>query len=79
MDKGLFFFTLSAICAYFIYDDFFGKKRVSHLALLMTPDLDEPLEAVKDKVIKESVETVQENTLPWWDLNINWGMGAFLP
>lgn len=38
-DKGLVFFTLAAACFYLIYDDLWGKRRVSSLAAMLTPDL----------------------------------------
>lgn len=39
MDKGLLFFTLAAACFWLIFDDLTGKKRLSNIALMLTPDL----------------------------------------
>lgn len=38
-NKGLLFLMLGLTCFWFVFDEFFGKKRLSNLAGLMTPSI----------------------------------------
>ncbi|MCU5087555.1 cytoplasmic protein [Bacillus cereus] len=59
--KGLTFLTLSLIFLWLVFDDFVGKKRISKLAGMMTPDLSMPsVGEVTDKVVEGAKESVKE-------------------
>ncbi|MGG1343874.1 hypothetical protein ABE244_25620 [Bacillus toyonensis] len=66
MDKGLTFLTLSLVFLWLVFDDFVGKKRLSNLATMMTPDLSVPipfekeLKEAQQKGIEKSKEQVSE-------------------
>ena len=59
MEKGLLFFTLSMVAVWLILDDFFGSKRVSNMAMKMTPDINTPLDTVKEGIDK-ATESVKD-------------------
>jgi hypothetical protein len=54
MDKGLVFFTLSAVCFWLVFDDLAGKQRLSNIAAMLTPDIPGIGEVVKDKIADTS-------------------------
>ncbi|EOQ01055.1 hypothetical protein [Bacillus cereus] len=59
--KGLTFLTLSLLFLWLVFDDFVGKKRISKLAQMMTPDLNMPsVGDVANKVADEAKESVKE-------------------
>jgi hypothetical protein len=62
MEKGLLFFTLAVICLWLLLDDFFGDKRVSKLAMSVTPDVRTPIDDVKQKIekVKEHTDEVHK-------------------
>jgi len=70
-DKGLLFFTLSLLCFWLVADDLVGKKRLSNIAGMLTPDLPsvgdmisdkagELADAAKDKVEDATKETAKD-------------------
>lgn len=66
-DKGLLFFTLSLLCFWLVADDLVGKKRLSNIAGMLTPDLGLPsMDDLKDKA-KDAVEDATKETAK--DLN----------
>ncbi|MCQ6337871.1 MULTISPECIES: cytoplasmic protein [Bacillus cereus group] len=61
--KGLTFLTLSLLFLWLVFDDFVGKKRLSKLAQMMTPDLSMPSAGeVAEKVVDGAKESVKETT-----------------
>lgn len=59
--KGLTFLTLSLLFLWLVFDDFVGKKRLSKLAQMMTPDLSLPSAGeVAEKVVDGAKESVKE-------------------
>ncbi|MED1170187.1 cytoplasmic protein, partial [Bacillus paranthracis] len=61
--KGLTFLTLSLLFLWLVFDDFVGKKRLSKLAQMMTPDLSMPSPGeVAEKVVDGAKESVKETT-----------------
>lgn len=62
--KGLTFLTLSLLFLWLVFDDFVGKKRLSKLAQMMTPDLSmpDPIRDKVDKVIDDTKENVKKDT-----------------
>jgi predicted PurR-regulated permease PerM len=38
-DRGLLFLALFITCFYFVFDEFFGQKRISQWAAMLTPDI----------------------------------------
>ncbi|HDR7881780.1 TPA: cytoplasmic protein [Bacillus cytotoxicus] len=59
--KGLTFLTLSLLFLWLVFDDFVGKKRLSKLAQMMTPDLSLPSAGeVAEKVVDGAKEYVKE-------------------
>lgn len=53
-DRGLLFLTLSLVCFWLVFDDFFGKKRLSTLAGYMSPSIPSLGDAVKQVAEKEN-------------------------
>lgn len=62
MDKGLTFLTLSLVFLWLVFDDFVGKKRLSNLATMMTPDLSLPVPQVVQDA-KEQLDKAQQKGL----------------
>lgn len=67
MDKGLLFLILGFSALWLVMDEFTGKKRLTLLSELMTPDLSignvitEKADEIKDKVT-EKVDEIKEET-----------------
>lgn len=57
MEKGLLFFTLSILCLWLLLDEFFGNRRISKVALTLTPELKIPFfEPMTTDDMRESIE-----------------------
>lgn len=50
MDKGLFFFILSLTTLWLVVDEFFGQQRISQIAMKLTPNVQTPLDNVKEQI-----------------------------
>lgn len=48
-DRGLLFLTLSLASFWLVFDEFYGKKRLSSLSTKLTPDFPSLGETVKEK------------------------------
>lgn len=59
--KGLTFLTLSLLFLWLVFDDFVGKKRLSNLAKMMTPDINMPSAGeIAEKVVDTATDSVKE-------------------
>lgn len=59
-DKGLLFFTLSLLCFWLVADDLVGKKRLSNIASMLTPNLPSVGGMVSDAVEDATKETAKD-------------------
>lgn len=59
-DKGLLFFTLSLLCFWLVADDLVGKKRLSNIAGMLTPNLPSVGDMAKDAVEDATKETAKD-------------------
>lgn len=49
-DRGLLFLSLCLTCFYFVFDEFFGQKRISQWAAMLTPDIPSIGQAVQTTI-----------------------------
>ena len=62
-DKGLLFFTLSLLCFWLVADDLVGKKRLSNIAGMLTPNIDLGLPELPSKEdVKKAAEEATKET-----------------
>jgi hypothetical protein len=59
-DKGLLFFTLALVCFWLVFDDLVGKKRLSNIAQMLTPDFPGIGEVIKDKAKEATADEAKE-------------------
>lgn len=61
-DRGLLFLTLSLVCFWLVFDDFFGKKRLSTLASYMTPQSGSLTDSIKEGWKKEDKKLTDQRS-----------------
>lgn len=56
--RGLLFFIFGFTCLWLLYDEFYGKKRITNLTNLLTPNIPNFISTVMQPVVQPAADAV---------------------